>query len=162
MIRRRCARCRSTRYHLRLPEAAEAAARGRAGALWCARCGRHVAPLRLAEVIALRDGVYPEAAVRFERHCGSVIGRAAVWAEAALDRGVRCAPPIESGADLIAALEVACALPGARRRHARFCRRLMYAIGEDRAAAVVWAGMRIAYRIEIWPDDVIAFPELAE
>lgn len=154
MIRRRCQKCGAASFHVR-PAAAEY--RGRAGALWCAACGRHSAPIGLAELAALVDGVYPALAERFAKNCGGwVVERAERWAAAALDRGVPCAPPIESAADLIGALEVACTLPRARRGCPQFARRLSYAIGENRAAAVSWAAMIIAAEITILPLEVSA------
>lgn len=148
MIRRRCLKCGGRRFRLRPAEGGS----GRAGALWCAECGRHSAPLRLSEIALLRDGVAPPQALRFLRQCGAggggwVAATAERWAEAALERGVPFAPPIESAADLIRALEVATTLP--RARGTRIARRLSYAIGADRGGAESWAGVQISYQIEV-------------
>ena len=163
MIWRACPSCEAARYHVYTAEGAPERYQWgpHAGALTCAACGRHVTWLKAPEALLLLTGVLPEEARRFKAECAPWVEiQAAVWAEAALQRGVPGAPPIRTNRDLIKALEVACLLPAARRRDPKFCGRLAYAIAELRREAEVWAAVVMCESalFEVVPDNVVALP----
>ena len=163
MIRRRCPGCGGSRYHVHTAEAEPERYQWgpHAAAASCAGCGRSLGWLKAPEALLLLHGVLPAAAERFKTECGPWVEiKAAAWAAAALERGVPGSPPIETARDLVRALEVACALPAARRRAPKLCRRLAYAIGACRREAEVWAAVVMVEGglVEVVADTMVELP----